>query len=385
MPKKIVAITDMAFVGSGYFYIFTNLVKGLVAKGHTVKVAGLGYMGEPHSFPFSIIPAPTLQDSVSIINNLIYLEKPDLILVALDIPIQEQIWNTLKGSGLKYMAITPLENGPLLKEWAMTLSGMSAVYFISQLGADEAVKAGVTSAQHLLVGVDTALWHPASVSERANLRSGLGFADNDYVVLTVADNQERKNLSAGMEIIAKLKAKMPDRTFKYIIVTREENPFGWHLRSLAEANGIQAEYLPFNKGIPSQDLWGLYSVADVYLQPSKAEGLGMPVLEAMGCGIPCIATDTGALHELLKDGRGVLIPSAFDIIDVWGNSKRSFIDTTLAAEKIAGWMQDPGTEVDEYCHNALEYVRSRTWEQPVQQVHNKILELFNEQEQTTEK
>lgn len=378
MAKKIVAITDMAFVGSGYFYIFTNLMKGLVEKGHSVTVAGLGYMGEPHSFPFSIIPAPSLQDSVSIVNNLIYLQKPDLILVALDIPIQEQIFNTLKGSGLKYMAITPLENGPLLKEWALTLSQMSSVFFISELGAKEAQKAGVTQAEHLYIGVDSNLWHPASPSERTNLRHGLGIEDDDFVILTVADNQERKNLAAGMEILASVKKRLPDRKFKYILVTREDNPFGWHLRSLAETDGILKEYIPFSKGIPSQDLWGLYSVADVYLQPSKAEGLGMPVLEAMGCYIPVIATDTGALTELLKDNRGVLIPSAFDITDVWGNSKRTFIDTEKAAEKIEQWMKDPGTEVDEICHNALAYVRSRTWERPVKQVDDKIKELFGD-------
>lgn len=383
MGKKIVAITDMSMIGSGYFYIFTNLMKGLVEKGHTVSVAGLGYMGEPHSFPFSIIPAQSIQDSVSVINNLIYLNKPDLILVALDIPLQEQIFNTLKGSNIKYMAITPLENGPLLKEWALTLSNMASVFFISQLGADEAKKAGVASAEHLYIGVDSVLWHPATPSERSNLRKNLGFAEDEFVVLTVADNQERKNLSAGMEIVAGLKNEMPELKIKYLIVTREDTPFGWHLRSLAETLGLSQEYIPFSKGIPSKDLWGLYNVADVYLQPSKAEGLGMPVLEAMGCGVPCVATDTGALHELLVDKRGLLVPPAYEITDVWGNSKRSFIDVKKGTEiliDIVKWIREKNPwPVDK----ALEYVRSRTWEYPVQQVHNKIMELFNEQKKQT--
>lgn len=391
MPKKIVAITDMAMVGSGYFYIFTNLMKGLVEKGHTVSVAGLGYMGEPHGFPFSVIPASTLQDSASIINNLIFLQKPDLIIVALDIPLQTQLYETLKGSNIKYIAITPLENGPLLKDWALVLSNMAAVFFISQLGADEAKKAGVTNADHLYIGVDSNLWHPATPTERDNLRAGLGIEKDDFVVLTVADNQERKNLAAGMETIVALKRKLPNRKIKYVIVTREDNPFGWHLRSLAEYYGLQQEYMPFKKGIPSQDLWGLYSVADVYLQPSKAEGLGMPVLEAMGCGVICVGTDTGALHELLSDGRGILVSSVLDIIDVWGNSRRSFINAEEAAQRLYYLATDPtyafyqGLPALAIIDNALKYVRSRTWNFPVLQVHNKILELFNEpKDQTTE-
>lgn len=394
MGKKIVAITDMAFVGSGYFYIFTNLVNGLVKQGHSVTVAGLGYIGEPHSFPFSIIPAQTLQDAVSIMNNLIFLQDPDLLLVALDIPLQIQIHNTLKDAKkkdgqtkVKYMAITPLENGPLLDDWAVPLSTMDSVFFISQLGADEAKKAGVTQAEHLYVGVDTNLWHPASASERTNLRNGLGFAEDEFVILTVADNQERKNLAAGMQIVAGLKEKRPDLKIKYVIVTREDNPFGWRLRSLAKYYGLMNEYLPFNKGIPSQDLWGLYGVADVYLQPSKAEGLGMPVLEAMACGIPCIATDTGALHELLTDNRGHLVPSAYQIIDVWGNSRRDFINTergTMALLDLLRWKDEGSPLPAERTDAALQYVRSRTWEYPVKQVNDKIAELFHEQTQTKE-
>lgn len=383
MGKKIVAITDMAVIGSGYFYIFTNLVKGLVAKGHKVTVAGLGYLGEPHSFPFSIIPVGDLRDSVSIINNLIFLEKPDLILVALDIPLQIQIYDTLKGANIKYMAITPLENGPLLDEWALVLANMASVFFISKLGADEAKKAGVVNAEHLYIGVDSNLWHPASPSERANLRAGLGFTEKDFVVLTVADNQERKNLADAMAIIASLKKRIPDRTIRYIVVTREDNPFGWRLRSLAKTYDIAQEYIPFSKGIPSQDLWGLYGVADAYLQTSKAEGLGMPVLEAMGCGIPCVATNTGALHELLADGRGFLVTPVFEITaDVWGNSRRSFIAVEEAAKTLE---YIATTSTKEVTDKAREYIVSRTWENPVNQVHNKILELFGEQEkQTTE-
>ena len=106
---------------------------------------------------------------------------------------------------------------------------------------------------------------------------------------------------------------MPDRKIKYILVTNRNSALGWDLQDLSVTLGINNELMLIEQGIPSKNLWGIYSMSDVYLQTSKAEGLGMPVLEAMACKIPVVATDTGALHELLQDGRGLLVPVEYEV------------------------------------------------------------------------
>jgi glycosyltransferase involved in cell wall biosynthesis len=47
--------------------------------------------------------------------------------------------------------------------------------------------------------------------------------------------------------------------------------------------------------------------ADAFILPSLVEGLSLSLLEAMACGIPCIATDAGADGEVLGDGAGVVM------------------------------------------------------------------------------
>lgn len=47
--------------------------------------------------------------------------------------------------------------------------------------------------------------------------------------------------------------------------------------------------------------------ADVFILPSLIEGLSLSLLEAMACGIACIATDAGADAEVLEEGAGVVI------------------------------------------------------------------------------
>ena len=47
--------------------------------------------------------------------------------------------------------------------------------------------------------------------------------------------------------------------------------------------------------------------ADVFILPSLVEGLSLSLLEAMACGLACIATDAGADGEVLSDGAGIVI------------------------------------------------------------------------------
>lgn len=377
MSKKIFCITDFDSTNSGYRNICAPLFIELSKLGYEIKVAGLMYRGDEHDYPFSVIPCGTMQEAVAIGNNLMAMWNPDVIVVAMDIPIQANVYSQFAPHKKKYIAITPLENGPLTLSWALPLMNMDKVFFISELGKQEALKAGVKSADHLQIGVDTVSYHPATPEERAKLREGLGIPQDAFVVLTVADNQERKNLWAGMKAISLLKKEI-DRPIKYVLVTREQNPYGWKLRDLARDLDIKEEYAVFERGLPQKDLWGLYAVADVYLQPSKAEGLGMPVLDAMACGIPVVATDTGALHELLwgtnSVPRGHLILPEYSFTDVWGNSRRDMINVFHCANVLKE-ISVGGTSAME---SALEYVRSRTWDIPAQQLHNEIERMFNE-------
>ncbi len=49
--------------------------------------------------------------------------------------------------------------------------------------------------------------------------------------------------------------------------------------------------------------------ADVFLLPSRAEGLSNALLEAMACGLACVATPVSGSAALLEDGRGILAPA----------------------------------------------------------------------------
>jgi glycosyltransferase involved in cell wall biosynthesis len=60
------------------------------------------------------------------------------------------------------------------------------------------------------------------------------------------------------------------------------------------------------------DLRALYSMADVFVFPSWVEGFGLPLLEAMACGTPVIASDRGAIPEVVGDA--ALLTDAEDAV-----------------------------------------------------------------------
>jgi len=367
---KILYISDMDITGSGYMNISIPLCLGLVEKGHEIIVLGLAYKNSEHHFPFKLVAMKTFIEVGAAVHNLRLLWKPDLIIAALDIPWHDLILRQVirDQPAIPYFGIFPVEGDPLCMDWAMILMQMTKQYAISQFGTDECQKQGVM-AEHFQVGIDTVAWRPPTPEERKALRDAAGFEEEDRIVLTVADNQERKALGIAFQSIAEARKTIPH--LKYALVTRENNTQGFKLRSLASRDDIAIHdilYI-FERGMEFKKLWSMYAIADAFFLPSKAEGLGMPLLEAMAVGLPCVATNCSGMSELLSDGRGYLIKPEFVYPDVFGNANRYMIAPWRAAECLELVLNAKHPQM---VQDALDYVQARSWQIPVDMIDKAI-------------
>jgi glycosyltransferase involved in cell wall biosynthesis len=369
-------ISDMDATGSGYASITTALGSRLADLGHEVKIIGLSYNGSEHHYKFSLFPCLGLNDAFAMLNNMKVMFNPDVVIGLADIPNQDPVVNMTKKLDIPYICITPMENGPLCATWATYLSQADKCYVMSEFAVGECEKMGV-KAEHLTIGIDTEAWKPPTPEERLKLRESYGIKD-EFVILTVADNQERKNLWGALASLEIFKHSC-SKPFKYWIVTRENQYVGYRLRDLASQHNVLKEMSIFERGMPFKMLWGLFAAADVFLLTSKAEGLGLPVLEAMGVGLPVVATKTGALIEHLKEHRGILVHPEYTFIDTWGNSRRYMIDRmkcSIALLSVAEGTQTPNVE------EARKYVTSRTWDKSVSQLLKGIKDVTHKQSST---
>jgi len=365
--KKILWLSDFDLRGSGYLNLSAPLANGLIDLGYEVKAIGLGYMGNEHNHNFSIIPAQDFREVHAILQNMWNVWTYDVLIVALDIPLQERFMQQIRGRQFKYVGIMPIEADPLCMSWAMTLSQMDKVFIISEFGKKEAEKVGI-NAEHIQIGLDTESWRLPTNEERKKIRETLGYSDSDFVVLTVADNQERKNLSRSFEIFESFSEDKPNT--KYILVTREHNLVGWKLRDLAQELGINNKLSIYERGIDFRQLWSLYAIADIFLLNSKAEGLGLPLLEAMAVGVPCVATDCTAMAEVLGDKRGYLIQPDYVYRDPFGNGRR-YLASKQHGTDILRLLYNAGKPKG-VIEKARKYVEDRKWSIAVEQLHQAL-------------
>jgi glycosyltransferase involved in cell wall biosynthesis len=63
--------------------------------------------------------------------------------------------------------------------------------------------------------------------------------------------------------------------------------------------GLDLASRVFRPGVvPDDDLPGLFAGSDAFLYPTLYEGFGLPVVEAMACGVPVLTSSTSALQEI---------------------------------------------------------------------------------------
>jgi glycosyltransferase involved in cell wall biosynthesis len=114
-------------------------------------------------------------------------------------------------------------------------------------------------------------------------------------VLCVASHTARKNLAALVPAARALAAEGVD-----VVVA------GGHRPQFAAESGLGALRLlgPVDDGL----LPGLYAGAEAFALPSLYEGFGLPVLEAMACGTPVVASTAGALPEACAGAARLVAP-----------------------------------------------------------------------------
>jgi len=138
-------------------------------------------------------------------------------------------------------------------------------------------------------GVDTDWFYPREEQHPA-------VDDGETTLLYVGRLGARKGLDLALRALAE--ADDPDVEFLIAGTGRHEGS----LRDLARELGI-AEQVRFLGYVPDEELPVLYSSADVFVLPSRYEGFGLVVLEAMACGTPVIGADAGGIPTAIEDGR----------------------------------------------------------------------------------
>lgn len=267
---------------------------------------------------------------------------------------------------------TMLEVTGLPPAWVAGCNSMDEVWVPATFNVETFRSSGVTVPIHVMpLGVDIDYFHPAIT----------GYPPPDrFTFLSVFEWGERK----APEVLLRAFAEefSPHDDVVLVLAVTNTDP---HVDVEAQ---IAAMDLPpgapvvvmLNPGFSGHQMGSLYRSADAFVLPTRGEGWGMPVLEAMACGLPVIATRWSGPADFLHDGVGFpleplkLVPAearcAYYAGFEWADPD---VDQLRALMRQV--IDDPGAARARGLAAATEVASRWTWQHAANRVKQRLLEL----------
>lgn len=140
--------------------------------------------------------------------------------------------------------------------------------------------------------------------EREKMREALG-VDGRFVIVFVGELSKRKNQEYLISSLSDLKKRIPN-VHLLLVGDGDERA---RLGQLAKSTGVASDVTFLGR---RSDPCDVIRASDVYVSASKSEGLPFNIIEALGCGVPIVASDVKGQSDLISGGCGVL----FDLSDL---------------------------------------------------------------------
>jgi len=151
-------------------------------------------------------------------------------------------------------------------------------------------------------GVDRGLFYARGSDEVGAARKKYGLPAS--FVLYLASSLPHKNYERLLEAFSIVNKKRPG--LKLVLIGARD--YGHEaIRKKIDGLGLAGDVV-FLGWLPFEDIPAIYSAADVFVFPSLHEGFGMPVLEAMACGVPVVCSGIEPLDEVAGEAARFVDP-----------------------------------------------------------------------------
>jgi len=228
--------------------------------------------------------------------HFIWPDGVGISLIAKDLGIPYVI--TLRGKLFECM-----KEPSQVRQCAEALKGASAVISVSSGLADAAIELGADPARVSVIpnGVDAENFN---IKDKNTCRKDLGLPEDKTILVTVAHLGHRK----GHHEVIRALAGLPEDVFLVLVGGPAQGGSHETIMAEAEKSGVETRVILAGPQ-PYDQVARYFSAADASVLASYREGCPNAVLESLACGTPVIATDVGAVRDILPvPGAGCIVP-----------------------------------------------------------------------------
>ena len=199
-----------------------------------------------------------------------------------------------KNTGKYKIGYTMLETTGIPEDWVKQCNKMDEIWVPSHFNVQTFQNSGVrVPIQVMPLGIDPNYYNPHIISYKKNHR---------YTFLSVFEWGERK----APELLLRAYSKAFTGKDEVVLICKVNNSDS----SIHVENEVRKLELPgdgpeiiflYNTDFEDYEMPALYRSADCFVTATRGEGWGMPILEAMACGLPAIATDWSAQTDFCTE------------------------------------------------------------------------------------
>lgn len=208
------------------------------------------------------------------------------------------------------------------------LSGYNFLWVPSAWGRDVLIASGVTPNLINVVseGVDTSVYFPKIKPH------------NGFIFLSIGKYEKRKGID---ELVQAFSEEFPEPTYPTMgLWLKADHPLmPERILDLTLKTSIDKRIKVLGGDYPEGDLIKLYQGADAFVFPSRAEGFGLPALEAIACGIPLLSVCYSGQTEYLKEIESLYYPIQYELVPICDRDFQNSFREAFDGEDFGSWAE----------------------------------------------